>query len=307
MTKNKRVEYIPAKPPKREKRVGIYCRVSTNSADQLKSLTAQVSALTRLTAVNPKWLLVDVYIDIASSKTGSSRKEFSRMLKDCQSHDLEIILTKSISRFGRDTVEILDALNQLKILGVRVIFEQEQLDTADTDSDLMISIIESIAQTENESRSDNIKWGIKQRAAQGTSKLYNRKFYGYHNDEDGNLTIDEKEAKNVRVIFNLYLKGKSILGIVKELERLGIKSPTGKAIWPKRTIDVMLSNEKYAGNVRLLDDGKHEAYYLSEDNNPAIISNETFQAVQIEKQHRSNITKGEDGSKRKSIKYSSKK
>ena len=307
MTKNKRVEYIPAKPPKREKRVGIYCRVSTNSADQLKSLTAQVSALTRLTAVNPKWLLVDVYIDIASSKTGSSRKEFSRMLKDCQSHDLEIILTKSISRFERDTVEILDALNQLKILGVRVIFEQEQLDTADTDSDLMISIIESIAQTENESRSDNIKWGIKQRAAQGTSKLYNRKCYGYHNDEDGNLTIDEKEAKNVRVIFNLYLKGKSILGIVKELERLGIKSPTGKAIWPKRTIDVMLSNEKYAGNVRLLDDGKHEAYYLSEDNNPAIISNETFQAVQIEKQHRSNITKGEDGSKRKSIKYSSKK
>ncbi len=307
MTKNKRVEYIPAKPPKREKRVGIYCRVSTNSADQLKSLTAQVSALTKLTAVNPKWLLVDVYIDIASSKTGSSRKEFSRMLKDCQSHDLEIILTKSISRFGRDTVEILDALNQLKILGVRVIFEQEQLDTADTDSDLMISIIESIAQTENESRSDNIKWGIKQRAAQGTSKLYNRKCYGYHNDEDGNLTIDEKEAKNVRVIFNLYLKGKSILGIVKELERLGIKSPTGKAIWPKRTIDVMLSNEKYAGNVRLLDDGKHEAYYLSEDNNPAIISNETFQAVQIEKQHRSNITKGEDGSKRKSIKYSSKK
>jgi DNA invertase Pin-like site-specific DNA recombinase len=307
VTKNKRVEYIPAKPPKREKRVGIYCRVSTNSADQLKSLTAQVSALTRLTAVNPKWLLVDVYIDIASSKTGSSRKEFSRMLKDCQSHDLEIILTKSISRFGRDTVEILDALNQLKILGVRVIFEQEQLDTADTDSDLMISIIESIAQTENESRSDNIKWGIKQRAAQGTSKLYNRKCYGYHNDEDGNLTIDEKEAKNVRVIFNLYLKGKSILGIVKELERLGIKSPTGKAIWPKRTIDVMLSNEKYAGNVRLLDDGKHEAYYLSEDNNPAIISNETFQAVQIEKQHRSNITKGEDGSKRKSIKYSSKK
>lgn len=307
MTKNKRVEYIPAKPPKREKRVGIYCRVSTNSADQLKSLTAQVSALTRLIAVNPKWLLVDVYIDIASSKTGSSRKEFSRLLKDCQSHDLEIILTKSISRFGRDTVEILDALNQLKILGVRVIFEQEQLDTADTDSDLMISIIESIAQTENESRSDNIKWGIKQRAAQGTSKLYNRKCYGYHNDEDGNLTIDEKEAKNVRVIFNLYLKGKSILGIVKELERLGIKSPTGKAIWPKRTIDVMLSNEKYAGNVRLLDDGKHEAYYLSEDNNPAIISNETFQAVQIEKQHRSNITKGEDGSKRKSIKYSSKK
>lgn len=303
----KRIEYIPARPPKREKRVGIYCRVSTNSANQLKSLTAQISALTRLTSVNPKWLLVDVYTDIASSKTGSSRKEFNRMLEDCKSHDLEIIITKSISRFGRDTVEILDALNQLKLLGVRVIFEQEQLDTADTNSDLMISIIESIAQAENESRSDNIKWGIKQRAAQGTSKLYNRKCYGYINDADGNLAIDDEKAKNVKLIFDLYLRGKSILGIVSELERLGIKSPTGKDKWCKRTIDVMLSNEKYKGNVRLLDNGKHESYYLSENNNPAILSKETFQAVQIEKQRRSNVTKGENGSKRKSKKYSSKK
>ena len=303
---NKRIHFIPPLPPKRERRAGIYCRVSTNSADQLKSLTAQVSALTRLTAANPKWLLVDVYIDIASSKTGSSRKEFSRMLQDCKSRDIEIILTKSISRFGRDTVEILDALNQLRVLGVRVIFEQEVLDTADTDNDLMISIIEAVAQAENESRSDNIKWGIKQRAAQGTSKLYNRKCYGYYNDEDGNLAIGEKEAKNVRLIFNLYLQGKSVLGIVRELERLGIKSPTGKATWPKRTIDVILSNEKYIGNVRLLDNGKHSASYLSEDNNPAIISKETFQAVQLEKQHRSNVIKGEEGSRRKSKKYSSK-
>jgi site-specific DNA recombinase len=303
---NKRIHYIPPLPPKREKRVGIYCRVSTNSMEQLKSLASQVSALTRLVAANPKWLLVDVYIDIASSKTGSSRKEFTRMLKDCKSRVIEIVLTKSISRFGRDTVEILDALNQLKLLGVRVIFEQEVLDTADTNNDLMISIIESIAQAENESRSETIKWGIKQRAAQGTSKLYNRRCYGYYNDEDGNLAIDETEAKNVRLIYNLYLQGKSVLGIVKELERLGIKSPTGKATWPKRTIDVMLSNEKYIGNVRLLDNGKYRVSYLSEDNNPAIISKETFQAVQLEKQHRSNVIKGEEGSRRKSKKYSSK-
>ncbi|MDD4244056.1 MAG: recombinase family protein [Bacilli bacterium] len=307
MSENTKVHFIPPLPPKREKRVGIYCRVSTNSADQLKSLAAQVSALTRLTAANPKWLLVDVCIDIASSKTGSSRKEFTRMLQDCKSRDIEIVLTKSISRFGRDTVEILDALNQLRNLGVRVIFEQEVLDTADTDNDLLISIIESIAQAENESRSENIKWGIKQRAAQGTSKLYNRKCYGYYNDEDGNLAINESEAKNVRLIYNLYLQGKSVIGIVKELERLGIKSPTGKATWPKRTIDVILSNEKYVGTVRLLDNGKHSSYYLSEDNNPAIISMETFQAVQIEKQHRSNVIKSEDGVQRKSRKYSSKK
>jgi hypothetical protein len=162
-------------------------------------------------------------------------------------------------------------------------------------------------QAENESRSDNIKWGIKQHAANGTSKLYNRKCYGYVNAKDGSLIIEPVKAKNVRLIFNIYLQVKSVIGIVSELERLGIKSPTGKGKWCKRTIDVMLSNEKYIGNVRLLDDGKHDAYYLAEDNNPAIISKEMFQAVQIEKQRRSNITKGEDGSQRRSKKYSSKK
>ncbi len=105
----------------------------------------------------------------------------------------------------------------------------------------------------------------------------------------------------------MYLQGKSVLGIVSELERLGIKTPTGKEKWAKRTIDVMLSNEKYTGNVRLLDDGKHDSYYLSEENNPAIISKEIFKAVQIEKQLRSNVTKSEDGNQRKSKKYSSKK
>lgn len=106
----------------------------------------------------PQWLLADVYINITTSRTGSSRKEFNRMLDDCRSNKLEIVLTKSISRFGRDTVEILEVLHQLKQLGVRVIFEQEELDTANTDSDLMISIIECLAQAENESRSENIKW-----------------------------------------------------------------------------------------------------------------------------------------------------
>lgn len=129
-------------------------------------------------------------MDVATSKTGSLRKKFNRMLDDCRSNKLEIVLTKSISRFGRDTVEILDALHQLKKLRVRVIFEQEELDTVNTDSDLMISIIESLVQAENESRSENIRWGIKQRAASGTSKLYDRKCYGYKHDKDGKLIID---------------------------------------------------------------------------------------------------------------------
>ncbi len=109
-------------------------------------------------------------------------------------------------------------------------------------------------------------------------------------------------AKNVRLIYNLYLQGKSVLGIVKELKRLEITSPTGKATWPKRTIDAMLNNEKYTGTVRLLDNGKHDSYYRAENNNPAIISKETFQAVQIEKQHRSNVIEDEEGRMRKSKK-----
>ena len=303
----KKVHFIPPKPQKRDKRIGIYCRVSTNSLEQLQSLAAQVSHLTKITAATPQWLLADVYIDISSSKTGSLRKEFNRMLDDCTSHKLDIIFTKSISRFGRDTVETMEALSKLKSAGVRVIFEQEELDTANTDSDLMISIIESFAQAENESRSENIKWGIKQGAASGTSKLYDRKCYGYKHNEDGKLIIDEETAENVKIIFDLYLRGQSVLGIIKELEKRKILSPTGKEKWCKRTIDVMLSNEKYTGDVRLLKTGKSEIHYLATDNNPAIISKEVFEAVQIEKARRSNVVKDGNGTvKRKNLKYSSK-
>lgn len=306
MPNNPKVHYIPANPPKREKRVGIYCRVSTNSMEQLQSLTAQVSHLTRLTATVPQWLLSDVYMDIATSKTGSSRKEFNRMLGDCKSHKLEIVITKDVSRFGRDTVEVLDAFNQLKALGVRVIFEGNSLDTANTNSDLMVAVMESIAQAENESRSENIKWGIKQRSAQGTSKLYDRKCYGYKHDEDGHLVIDEETARNVKLIYDLYLSGQSVVGIIKELEKRKILSPTGKAKWCKRTIDVMLSNEKYTGDIELLKSGKSEVHYLASGSHPAIISKEIFEAVQIEKTRRSNVVKERNGVRRKSKKYSSK-
>ena len=308
MPNNPKVHYIPANPPKREKRVGIYCRVSTNSMEQLKSLTAQVSHLTRLIATVPQWLLSDIYMDIATSKTGSSRKEFNRMLEDCKSHKLEIVITKDVSRFGRDTVEVLDAFNQLRTLGVRVIFEGNSLDTANTSSDLMVAVIESIAQAENESRSENIKWGIKQRAAQGTSKLYDRKCYGYRHNEDGHLVIDEETAKNVKLIYDLYLSGQSVVGIIKELAKRKILSPKGKENWNKRSIEWILSNEKYTGNIELLKSSKSEVHYLASGSHPAIISKEVFETVQKEKVRRSNVVKDENGTaKRKSKKYSSKK
>lgn len=267
----KKVNYIPAARSLRQKKVGIYCRVSTNDMEQLNSLTNQISALTRLVSTVDEWKLMDCYVDIASAKKKSLRVNFQRMLDDCKSKKLDIVIIKSVSRFGRDTVDTLQALKVMKECGVRVIFEQENLDTKDVESSLMISIIESLAQAENESRSDNIKWGIRQRAAQGISKLYDRKCYGYDHDEDGKLIINEEQATVVRKIFNWYLGGLSINGIIKELETQTIKSPTGKDKWNKRSLEVMLSNEKYKGAVRLFDDKKSEVQYLVSDNHPDML------------------------------------
>lgn len=166
--------------------------------------------------------------------------------------------------------------------------------------------MESIAKAENESRSENIKWSIKQLAAAGTSKLYDRKCYGYKHDEDGHLVIDEETARNVKLIYDLYLSGQSVVGIIKELKKHKILSPKGKENWKKRFIEWILGNKEYIGDVELLKSSKSEVHYLASGNNPAIILEEIFEAVQIEKKRRSNVVKGGDGVKRKSEKYSSK-
>lgn len=304
----RKVNYIPAVRSFRQKKVGIYCRVSTNDTEQLNSLINQISALTRLVSTVDEWKLVDCYVDIASAKKKSPRTNFQRMLDDCKNKQLDIVITKSVSRFGRDTVDTLQALNVMKECEVRVIFQQESLDTKDVESSLMISIIESLAQAENEARSDNIKWGIHQRAAQGTSRLYDRKCFGYDHDENGKLIINEEQATVVRKIFNWYLGGLSINGIIKELEIQLLKSPTGKDKWNKHLLEVMLTNEKYKGAVRLFDDKKSEVQYLASDNHPAIITQEIFAAVQKAKANRSNVVVDENGQRiRKSTKYSSKK
>lgn len=301
---HKKINLILPKKQFQIQRVGIYARVSTTDKDQLNSLVAQISALTRLTSHYSNWKLVDIYIDITSGKTKSSRKEFLRMLEDIKKEDVNIIVTKSVSRFGRDTVDVLEALKVIKQASARIIFEQENLDSQEDDTDIIISIMESLAQSENEQRSENIKWGLKQRAAQGTSKLYNRKCYGYDHDENGELIINFQQAKVVRKIFNWYLDGKIVIGIVKELEKENIKSPTGKNKWPKRSIETMLGNEKYTGSVKLLDSVDKENYYLLKDNHETIITEEVFDKVQKEKSSRSNLN---EDNVRKSRKYSSKK
>lgn len=303
-----KVRVIPSNTNEPLKHVVIYARVSSNSMEQLDSLKAQISGLTKFVSGQRNWKLVDIHIDIASSKKGSARPAFHKMIEECKSGLTDIVVVKNISRLGRDTVEVLDAINTLRESQVRIIFKQEELDTLTVGSSLLISTIEACTQAENESRSANIKWGIKQRASNGSLGFYRRKCYGYDKGENGDLVINEEQAAIVRLIFDLYLGGKSILGIVKELKERDIKSPTGKDNWPKRSVEKMLSNEKYIGISAVNVGGKECQIYKLNNSHPSIISKEMFDSVQEEKIQRSNLDITENRvSQRKSKKYSSKK
>jgi len=201
----------------------------------------------------------------------------------------------------------LSAINRLKTAGVRIIFEEENLDTDEVDSNLLISVMESLAQAENESRSENIRMGLAMRAANGTSGLYKRKLYGYTKNKDGELVINDEQAKVVRDIFRWYLDGASVLGIIKKLSDAGLPSPTGKETWSKRSIEKILENEKYTGTVTLLDSATQEYKYQMKECHPPIITESEFRAVQEEKKKRSNIVTYDDVKHRSNKKYSSKK
>lgn len=204
--------------------------------------------------------------------------------------------------------DILAVIHKLQLLNVDVFFQVENIRTSETSKTFLLSILEAVAQAESKARSQNIKWGIRRGFESGTSKFYNRKCYGYYHDLEGNIIINEQESIVVKKIFNLYLSGYSVLAIIRELKKQGIKSPTGKERWPKRTIDTILSNEKYIGNVivgktyttdflkneRHINKGeqyKYEAPYTC----LPLVSKEQFKQVQEEKSRRSNIHKNADG------------
>ncbi|SLM21240.1 recombinase [Streptococcus dysgalactiae subsp. equisimilis] len=287
--------------------VGIYARVSTNRKEQMESLSTQVSGLTRLAVAHRTWFVADIFLDVASAKTGTLRTEFNRMISECEKGNIDIILTKSISRFGRDTQECLEAIRKIRAAGKRIIFERDKIDTEAIGDELLISVIEACEQSENEWRSENIRWGLKRKAENGTSGLYNRPCYGYKKDKYGMLVIDDEQAKVVRDIFNWYLEGCSIGGIIKRLETNGIKSPKGKERWSKKGIESTLTRQKYTGDVAIADSGGSENQYLNKEHHEGIISKEQFEAVQLEMESRSNVEVLEDGTvRRKSKKYSSK-
>lgn len=302
-----KVREIPAHTNEPIKYVVIYARVSSNRMEQLESLKTQISGLTKFVANHQNWKLIDVYIDIASSKKGSVRPEFNKMLNDCKAGLTDIVVVKNVSRFGRDTVKVLDAVNELKEADVRVIFIQDDLDTAKADSAFYLSIIASLARAENDSRSADINYGLSKKAKNGTLGFYNKLVYGYTKDENGNLIINEDEAAVVRLIFDLYLKGASIGGIIKELKDREIKSSRGKDTWSKGSVEKVLSREKYTGVGIVNIGGENGCIYKVQKNHPAIISKEVFNATQRAKVERSNMVEDESGKHRRHTKYSSKK
>ena len=303
------------------KRVGIYCRVSSYNKDQIHSLLNQISFLTAEAGSNPDFRIVGIYIDVYTGAAATERAEYQRLLADCRAGNVDVVLAKSGSRFGRDAREAFSALQELLDLGVLLLFSAQQFDPNYANNILYQQMDIAFAEEENRTRSRNIAWGIREQAKNGTSALYSRKCYGYKT-EDGVLVVVPEEAEVVRLIFSLYLEGKSVLGILSELEKKQIPSPTGKSRWCKRSIDTMLSNEKYVGDVIVLKtyssgypDNKRIAscstedhqMYMAENAHEAIISREQFAAVQAEKARRSNVTRDDAGAAtRKATRYSSK-
>jgi DNA invertase Pin-like site-specific DNA recombinase len=249
----RKIIVIPPKPQlEHRKEVGVYCRVSSNKPEQLESLAAQISELVRFVRLAGMYNLYDVYIDIMSGSETENRYGFLRMLEDCRRHAINLIVCKSISRFGRNTEEMLRSIREIKEHGVNVFFQLENINTLDSDTEHILTIIEAHREYEIKAKSESIRAGLEARAKTGSSGFYRRRCYGYQKGSDGELEIVPEEADVVRTIFDLYLKGASIGRIAAILTERGIKSPTGKDRWYNRTIDELLSNEKYIGDVVLV-------------------------------------------------------
>ena len=221
-------------------------------------------------------------MDVGSSKSGSERSEFNRLLDDCKNHHLDYVITKSLSRFGRDNVEVIEAVRLLQECSVKIYFMEEDFEVDQNYDELELTIRAALNQSENEHRSENIRMGMKYRAEQGLSGLYKKTCYGYKKSGEGNLVPDEEQAAIVKRIYELYLSGASIRSIIKILAEENIPSPQGSGTWSKKTISIILTNAKYTGNVQVLKSDPCRGSYCMFDSHEAIISMEDFAEVQKE-------------------------
>ncbi|MCQ1530083.1 recombinase family protein [Lutispora saccharofermentans] len=328
--KKKSISLIPSrpeydrsiKPQFKALRVAAYCRVSTTLEQQETSYEAQVSYYTEKIKSNPNWKLAGIYADDGKSATNTKKRDdFNAMIEDCMAGKIDMVITKSVSRFARNTVDSLQNIRKLKEKNVAVFFEKEGVNTLDGTGELLITILSSQAQEESRNLSENTRWGLVRRFENGIVSVNHNKFLGYTKDKNNELVIVPEEAELVRRIFRLYLEGSSIVQITKILESEGITTVTGLDKWCPGTINKMLSNEKYMGDVlqqktytidfltkkRVLNKGIVPQYYI-EDDHEAIIPKELYYQVQEEKARRASLHKPSVArkDKKEKSKYSSK-
>jgi site-specific DNA recombinase len=315
------VTFIPAKPKignnvsKDEVpmlRVAAYCRVSTDSDEQETSYDAQVSHYTEYIQQNPQWTLAGIFADDGISGTNTKKRdEFNRMIDECMAGNIDMIITKSISRFARNTLDCLQYIRQLKDKNIPVYFEKESINTMDAKGEVLITIMASLAQQESQSLSQNVKLGLQYRYQQGKVTVNHNRFLGYTKDKDGKLIVDPEQAVVVKRIYREYLEGSSMNKIASGLEADGILTGAGKEKWHTSTINKILRNEKYMGDAllqktyttdfltkkRIKNNGTVPQYYV-EDDHPAIIPKEIFMQVQEELVRRRVVHKSPSGRKR---------
>ena len=268
-----------------KKRVAAYARVSTEHEEQQTSYEAQVDYYTKKIKERTDWIFVEVYTDKGITGTNTKRREgFNRMVQDALDGKIDLILTKSVSRFARNTVDTLTTIRKLKERGVAVYFEEQSINTMDGKGELLITIMSSIAQEESRSISDNVTWGQRKRFADGKVSVGYKHFLGYEKGEDGLPQIVEEEAKVVRYIYREFLLGKTGSHIAKTLTQAGIPTPAGKTEWQASTVMSILQNEKYKGAALLqkqftidflekkmkVNEGEVPQYYIEHSHEPII-------------------------------------
>ena len=278
------------------RRVAAYARVSTDSEEQLTSYVAQVDYYTNYIRSRADWQLVEVYTDEGISATNTKHRDgFNRMVADALGGKIDLIVTKSVSRFARNTVDSLTTVRKLKDAGVEVYFEKENIWTLDSKGELLITIMSSLAQEESRSISENVTWGQRKRFADGKVSIPYGQFLGYRKGADGLPEIVPEQAETVRLIYRLCIEGMSTNAIAQHLTERGIPTPSGKQIWQRSTVESILRNEKYKGAALLqkkftvdflqkkmkVNEGEVPQYYV-EHSHAAIIDPEEWEKVQLE-------------------------
>ncbi|MEA1975650.1 MAG: recombinase family protein [Bacillota bacterium] len=275
-------------------RVAPYCRVSTDSEEQKLSYNSQVMHYKKLVESNPKWDMVNIYADEGISGTQTSKRmEFQRMINDAVDGKIDMIITKSISRFARNTLDTLKYVRLLKEKNIAILFEKENINTLTMNGEMLLVILSSLAQQESESISANVKMGLKMKMKRGELVGYNGCLGYNYNKKDKSISINEKETEIVHYMFKRYVEGAGCFVISKELTKLGYKTRRGSTKWHESTIRGIIKNEKYKGDLllgktftvdaithrRLQNFGEEEKYYI-ENHHEAIISAEMFDKAQ---------------------------